>query len=70
MSNSILAALICLLSCASLSPANAANTSSSDNKVVKAGRAVGRGVMWGPKKIGEGMKSMGEKTKKALHRGK
>jgi hypothetical protein len=66
--------LVALLSAAALaqaSPTFAANTtSSSDNKVVTAGKAVGRGLMWGPKKIGEGMKAMGEKTKKAFHKGK
>lgn len=46
----------------------AATASSSDNKVVKATKAVGRGLMWGPKKIGHGMKVMGEKTKNAFHR--
>lgn len=70
MNKLFLVALLSAVSCAAITPTDAANTSSSDNKVVKASKAVGRGLMWGPKKIGEGMKAMGEKTKKAFHKGK
>jgi len=70
MSKLFFVSLGLLLSFVCLMPSFAAGTSSSDNKVVKASKAVGRGVMWGPKKIGHGMKTMGEKTKKALHHGK
>jgi hypothetical protein len=70
MSKLFLVAILSAACFAVSSPTFAANTSSSDNKVVKASKAVGRGIMWGPKKIGNGMKAMGEKTKKALHRGK
>jgi hypothetical protein len=47
--------------------AQAANTASTENPVVKGSKAVGRGLMWGPKKIGAGMKAMGEKTKDMFH---
>lgn len=70
MNKLFLMAILAALSFAALSPTFAANTSSSDNKVVKASKAVGRGIMWGPKKIGNGMKAMSEKTKKAFHKGK
>jgi hypothetical protein len=36
-------------------------SSSSDNKVVAGAKKVGRGIMWGPKKMWGGMKSMGKK---------
>jgi hypothetical protein len=70
MNKLYLVALLAAVSFAAVSPTYAANTSSSDNKVVKASKAVGRGIMWGPKKIGNGMKAMTEKTKKAFNKGK
>lgn len=54
------------LSFVSAASALAAKTSSSDTFLDK----VKNGVMWAPKKIGHGIKAIGEKTKKALHGGK
>jgi hypothetical protein len=34
---------------------------SSDNKVVGGFKKVGRGIMWGPKKMWSGMQTMGKK---------
>jgi hypothetical protein len=34
---------------------------SSDNKVVAGFKKVGRGIMWGPKKMWSGMQTMGKK---------
>lgn len=70
MNKLFLVAVLSAVSFAAVSPTYAANTSSSDNKLVNASKAVGRGIMWGPKKIGNGLKAMGEKTKKAFHKGK
>ena len=36
-----------------------ADTASSDNKVVAAGKAVGRGVMWAPKQVCKGLAACG-----------
>ena len=54
---------VSLVTLASLTPSFAANTaaSSSDNKLVSGAKAVGRGIMWGPKKIGSGLKAVGKK---------
>jgi hypothetical protein len=49
-----------------VSPAFSQAAKSSDNKVVKGAKAVGRGVMWAPKKIGHGLKEAGSKTKKTF----
>ncbi|HZT34383.1 MAG TPA: hypothetical protein VFA15_00575 [Nitrososphaera sp.] len=35
---------------------------SNDNKVVAGAKAVGRGIMWGPKKLWGGMKAVGKKV--------
>ncbi len=59
MNKYILVAAIALSMCGSV--AQAANTASTENPFVKGTKAVGRGIMWGPKKIGAGMKAMGEK---------
>ena len=53
----------------SITPGEAANptTGSSGSgiglKIRDGARAVGRGIMWGPKKIGEGFKAMGDRIK-------
>jgi hypothetical protein len=62
-----IAALISIVSLSTLNSTLAANTKSNEGRMAKTGDAIKRGVMWGPKKIGAGMKSMGEKTKKAFH---
>lgn len=45
-------------------------TPSSENKVVKGAKTVGRGIMWGPKKVGHGLKVLGSKAKKVVTRSK
>jgi hypothetical protein len=70
MSKLFLAALVSSLALSCSLPSFAANTSSSDSKMKKAGTAVKNGAMWGPKKVGHGMKCMGNKTKKMFHKGK
>lgn len=54
-----------------MSPAaNAQAKGGDDNKVVSGAKAVGRGIMWAPKKIGAGMKKgftkMGDGAKKLM----
>jgi hypothetical protein len=51
-----LAALF-LMSFAVITPVSAAN----DNKVVAGAKAIGKGIMWGPKKLWEGTKALGKK---------
>jgi hypothetical protein len=41
-----------------------AQPAASDNKFKAAGKKIGHGIMWGPKKIGEGFKKMGHGAKK------
>jgi len=43
---------------------------SSGGKMSNAMHKVGAGIMWGPKKVGSGMKAMGEKTKSMFHKNK
>ena len=43
------------------SGAMAANSSSSDNKVVAGAKKVGSAIVWPFKKMGEGMKAVGKK---------
>lgn len=47
-----------------------AQTASADNKVVDGAKAVGRGIMWAPKKIcsglGKGCKAIGNGMKKMV----
>ena len=44
-----------------------------DNKVVSGAKAVGRGIMWGPKKLAQGMKkgcqAIGSGAKKLVGKG-
>jgi hypothetical protein len=72
MNKLFLVALVSTLSIASSMPSFAApaKTTSSDSKMAKAGKAMKEGALWAPRKIGAGMKAMGEKTKKAFHHGK
>lgn len=46
-----------VMSLVAVSPATAAN----DNKVVAGAKAIGKGIMWGPKKLWEGTKAVGKK---------
>lgn len=66
MNKSISLFLVCALMFAASLPVFAQAKSSSDNKVVKGAKSVGRGIMWGPKKIGNGLKAAGSKTKKVF----
>jgi hypothetical protein len=52
-------AVLFLASMVAATPAMAAN----DNKVVAGAKAIGRGIMWGPKKLWEGTKALGNKLK-------
>ena len=58
-----------------ISPMLAANTTGTagapagDSKVKSAAQAVGRGVMWGPRKLGAGLKKVGDASKKAVGKG-
>lgn len=40
---------------------SASPTFAADNKVVAGAKAVGKGIMWGPKKLWEGTKALGKK---------
>ncbi len=69
MKKKILLAIVAVQLLATFSPALAADPAgSSDNKVVGAAKAVGRGIMWGPKKLAEGAKAAGSKIKDMFHR--
>ncbi len=68
MNKSVLALFVTVASLISVIPAFAATNQSGDNKFVDASKKVGRVVMWAPKKIGNGMKTLGEKTKNAFHK--
>ena len=46
-----------------------ASAPSSDNKMKKGAKAVGNGLMWGPRKIGAGFKKMGSGAKNMMHHG-
>lgn len=77
MKKVIIVASVVALSLASASTCYAATATktqtkatSSESKMAKAGKSIKEGVLWAPRKIGEGMKAMGEKTKKAFHKGK
>ena len=52
-----------LLSAMILSASNGAMAAGSDNKVVAAGKKVGQAIVWPFKKMGEGMKAVGNKIK-------
>jgi len=66
MRKSVLLAVLAAATVVSVIPTDAAtNTASSGSgmgvKMKDGAKAVGRGVMWGPKKVGNGFKKMGEK---------
>lgn len=70
MKRSLLVALS-LVSLVSMSPALADDAAaSSDNKVVASAKAVGKGIMWGPKKVAQGLaagaKAVGSGAKKLV----
>jgi hypothetical protein len=48
--------------------ATAAPPASSGGKMSNAMHKVGAGIMWGPKKVGNGLKAAGEKTKSMFHK--
>jgi len=64
----LFALLISLLCLFNGNVSSAAPPTSSGNKLEEAGKSFGRAIMWGPKKIGEGLKSVGEKTKSMFHK--
>ena len=43
-------------------------SNSGGGKMSNAMHKVGEGIMWGPKKVGNGLKAMGEKTKSMFHK--
>jgi hypothetical protein len=55
-----------LVTLTSLSPALAANTAGGggDGPIRNSVKAVGRAIMWGPKKVAQGLKAIGHGTKK------
>jgi hypothetical protein len=61
MKKALLLAAVACVAFATM-PALADTAASSDNKVVAAGKAVGRGIMWGPKKIAQGLVAVGKKV--------
>ncbi len=67
MKKSLLLVVLASTTLASSIPAfSQAQPASSDNKIKAAGKKVGRGIMWGPKKMGEGLKKMGHGAKKMV----
>lgn len=68
MKKSLLLVLLASTTLASSMPAfsQAAQPAASDNKIKAAGKKIGNGIMWGPKKIGEGLKKMGSGAKKMV----
>ena len=46
-----------------------ASAPSGDNKMKNGAKAVGNGIMWGPRKIGAGFKKMGHGAKNMFHKG-
>jgi hypothetical protein len=64
----LLALVISLLCLVNGIVSSAAPPASSGNKLEETGKSFGRAVMWGPKKIGAGLKSVGEKTKSMFHK--
>jgi hypothetical protein len=69
MNKSVLVLLFAVGSLISVIPSFADNNQTGDNKVVKTSKKIGRGLMWGPKKIGNGVKNMSEKGKNFFHKG-
>ena len=70
MRKSVLLTVLAAACVVSVIPSHAATSSSSSGngiggKMKNGAKAVGRGIMWGPKKIGAGFKSLGGK----LHHG-
>jgi len=69
MRKSVLLSVLAAACVISIIPSHAATSSSSSSggiggKMKNGGKAVGRGIMWGPKKIGAGFKSLGNKMHK------
>ncbi len=62
MKKSLALTLLSVIVLSASSGAMAANTS-SDNKVVAAGKKVGCAVVWPFKKVGQGLKAVGSKIK-------
>jgi len=60
---SIMVASSLVLACGLPSFAVTKKTTSSDSKMTK----LKNGALWAPRKVGAGMKAMGDKTKKMLH---
>lgn len=69
MNKSVLVLLLTVTSLVSVIPAFADNNQLGDNKAEKASKKVERAIMWGPKKLGNGIKAMGEKARNAFHKG-
>lgn len=70
MKKSVVLVILASATFASSIPAfSQASSSSSGGKIKNGAKAVGRGVMWGPKKVGQGLKKVGTGTKKVFHKG-
>jgi hypothetical protein len=69
MKKSVLLAVLAAMTFIAVTPSDAATKTSSSSstsvggKMKNGAKAVGRGIMWGPKKVGEGFKKMGSKMK-------
>lgn len=71
MRKTVLLAVLAFATAASTISADAANSTASSGgsgmgaKMKDGAKAVGRGIMWGPKKVGAGLKKVGSKFKKS-----
>ena len=70
MRKSVLLAVLAATTFVAVIPSDAATTTASSSnsmgdKMKNGTKAVGRGIMWGPKKVGEGFKKLGAKMHKS-----
>jgi len=68
MNKYILVSAIAITFLANATAAKAAPPAQNGGKMSNAMHKVGEGIMWGPKKVGSGLKAMGEKTKSMFHK--
>jgi hypothetical protein len=68
MNKYILVSAIAFTFFANAMAATAAPPASNGGKMSNAMHKMGEGIMWGPKKVGNGLKAMGEKTKSMFHK--
>ncbi len=70
MKKSILLLVVASATLVSSAPvfAQAQAPSSTGSKMKNAGKKIGNGVMWAPRKVGSGMKKVGESAKNKFHK--